>query len=110
LLTYSCSLPTFLTSSLSSISSDMQYTVNHLTITSGEICCHGLTTLAQQFHSGLLYYLPWWCQNMVPCQDPFGIQLFQIIFNQLSVYIPCFYLSCSGTLKSPGHLICYCGI
>jgi hypothetical protein len=46
----------------SSISSDVQHFLNPLTITSGEICCHGLDSLISGFTLG--FFIVLWCQNM----------------------------------------------
>jgi hypothetical protein len=36
--------------------------------------------LAQQFCAG---HLSWWYHNMVPCEEPFRMQLFQVIIERL---------------------------
>jgi hypothetical protein len=55
------------------ISSDIQYFLNHF-FTSGEILCHYLGIVAQQFLH--------WYQNLVPSQEPIRIKLFQVFLKR----------------------------
>jgi hypothetical protein len=79
-----CSPPTFPTPStafLPSITSDIQYFLNCFIITAGEVHCHGLGMLAQQFYTRPLLFSQWY-QNMVPSEDPVRIHLFEMFLKR----------------------------
>jgi hypothetical protein len=52
----------------------IQHFKNPLTVASKEIHCHGIESVAQHVLTG---------HHFVPCQEPFGIQLFQMILERL---------------------------
>lgn len=65
-----------------SYASDLHKILHLPAITSGDTYCHSLDPMTEQFYTGLLYYTMWY-SNIVPREEQFRMQSFQMITSVL---------------------------